>query len=228
MSETIVDKIVESIQEDIISNQLLPEQRLHIAQLAEQYHVGTGPIREALSRLLTTELVTTISQKGFRVAPISSSDLRDLYKTRAHVEDIALRLAIEQGDDAWEANMMATYHRLAKFEAELSIQHTDDYKEWESRHRAFNIALIDACGLTHLLRIQQHLYMLTERYRRQWLMAGIKHMQGLSYAKKQKKIMDAAIARDAELATTLLHQQYDNAVQVIEAYFIKQQTFDAS
>lgn len=226
MAETFVDKIYESIQEDIISNRLLPGQRLHIAQLAEQYQVGPGPIREALSRLLATELVVAISQKGFRVAAISQANLNDIYKTRAHIEALALRLSIEQGDDEWEANIIAAYHRLAKFESEHPIKKLEDYKEWEIRHRAFNLALINACELKHLLRIQDQLYNLTERYRRQWLIAGSKRIDGLPYAKEQKKIMDAALARDAPLATKLLHKHFETAIEVIASYFIKHNLFN--
>lgn len=227
MTETLVDKIHESIQEDIISNLLLPGQRLHIAQLADKYQVGPGPIREALSRLLATELVVAISQKGFRVAAISLADLYDIYKTRAHVECLAIRLSIELGNDKWEADILASYHRLAKYESETKIRNKDDYKEWENRHHAFNLALINACGLKHLLRIQDQLYNLTERYRRQWLIAGIKHLDGLSYAKEQKKIMDAVLARNVETATKLLQKHYESALKVIERYFIEHHLFES-
>ncbi len=226
MTATYVDKIFELIQEDIISNRLLPTQRLHITQLAEQYSVGPGPIREALSRLLSTELVVAVSQKGFRVASISPDDLNDIYKTRTHIESLALRLSIENGDDEWEGNILAAYHRIAKFESEHEIKNTDDYKEWESRHRSFNLALINACNLQHLLRIQSQLYNLTERYRRQWLMAGIKQTDGLSYAKAQKKIMDATLARNVETATKLLYKHYENAVKVIELFFRENHLFN--
>jgi GntR family carbon starvation induced transcriptional regulator len=225
MTKTFVDKIYEYLQEDIISNRLLPGQRLHITQLAEQYEVGPGPIREALSRLLATELVVSISQKGFRVSAISQADLNDIYKTRAHIECLALRLSMEQGNDDWEANILAAYHRLTKFETDHKIKNAEDYKEWENRHRSFNLALINACGLKHLLRIQNQLYNLTERYRRQWLIAGIKQVDGLPYAKEQKKIMDAALARNVETATKLLLKHYENATKVIELYFIENKLF---
>ncbi len=226
MSETLVDKIYEYIHEDIISLRLQPGQRLHIAHLAEHYEVGPGPIREALSRLTSTELVTTISQRGFRVMPFSQIDLRDIYQTRAHIEAIALTISIEKGNDEWEADIIGSYHRLAKFESEHPIKNTEDYQAWEMRHRGFNLALINACDLKHLLRIQQHLYTLTERYRRQWLLAGIKHSKGLHYAKEQKKIMDAVLARDVSLASKLLHEHFKNAVKVIELYFQENNMFN--
>lgn len=223
--KTLIDSIYAKIHEEIVSGHLHPGQKLHISQLASHYQVGLSPIREALSRLLATELVTAVSQKGFRVATVSLKDLNDIYTTRAHIEALALQLSIEQGTDEWEAKIIAAHHRLAKFESEHPIRNADDYKEWEIRHHAFNLALIDACGLTHLLRIQYQLYNLTERYRRQWLMAGIKQSHGLPYAKEQKKIMDATLARNAELATKLLRKHYENAIEVIGAHFSKHHLF---
>ncbi len=223
---TLIDSIYEKIQEEIIAGHLQPGQRLHISQLAAHYQVGLSPVREALSRLLATELVIAISQKGFRVATVSLTDLNDIYKTRAHIEALALCLSIEQGDDEWEANILATYHLLAKFESEHTIKKLEDYKEWEIRHRSFNLALINACGLKHLLRIQDQLYNLTERYRRQWLLAGIKRIDGLPYAKEQKKIMETALARNAPLATKLIHKHFENATEVIASHFTKSNLFN--
>lgn len=222
---TLIDTIYDQLYEAIISGELKPGQKLHIAQLADQYEVGLSPVREALSRLLATELVTTISQKGFRVCPVSLVDLNDLYRTRTQIEVLALTHAIEKGNDEWEARIIASYHLLAKFEAEHTIKTKQDYREWEMRHRAFNIALLSACDLKQLLRIQDQLYRLTERYRRQWLIAGMKHQIGLPYAKEQKKIMDAVLARNIEQATKLLTKHYDNASTVIRDYFIKKHLF---
>ncbi len=223
---TLIDSIYEKILEEIISGDLQPNQRLHISQLAAQYNVGLSPVREALSRLLATELVTSISQKGFRVAPVSSADLYDIYQTRIHIELLALQLSIEQGNDKWEADIIAAYHQLSKYESEHKIINTEDYQEWEIRHRAFNLALINACGLTYLLNVQSKLYNLTERYRRQWLIAGTTQIDGLPYAKSQKKIMDATLARNSDVATKLLRKHYENAVKVIESYFVKHNLFE--
>lgn len=224
-TQTLVDAIYQYLQEDILSGQFRPGERLHIAQLAARYKSGPGPVREALSRLLSTELVIAISQRGFRVAPVSYTDLHDIYQTRAQIEALALRLSIEHGDDAWEAEIIASHHRLARYEAEHSMTSVDDYKEWEIRHRAFNQALIGACRLEHLLRIQRRLYDLTERYRRQWLLAGIKQKKGVPYAINQKKIMDAALARNSELAAKLIFQHFAAAVKTIEEYYIKNKLF---
>lgn len=223
---TLTDTIYEQIYEDIIAGDLLPGQKLHIAHLAEKYSVGLSPIREALSRLSASELVIAKSQCGFIVSPISQRDLYDLYKTRSYIEEIAVKLSIENGDDAWEAAILAAFHSLAKFEEQsATLKTVEQYKEWERRHRAFNLALISACNLEHLLQIQAKLYSLTERYRRQWLFAGLKHAHGLQYAKEQKKIMNAVLDRDVQLALKLLHKHYEKAVKVIDDYFLAKNLF---
>jgi len=228
MATTLTDSIYNHIQEDIISGALEPGQKLHIAQLAQKYDVGLSPIREALSRLLASELVVAMSQRGFIVAPVSSVDLHDVYQTRAYIETTALTLAIERGDDAWEASIVASFHSLSKFETQQIFTSPEHYQEWETRHRAFNLALISACGLNYLLNTQQRLYQLTERYRRKWVHAGIKHPKGLQHAKEQKIIMDAVLARNTKLATQLLFQHYEKAADLIESYFAKHDLFNIS
>lgn len=224
MAITLVDKLYKLIHQDIISLRLKPGERLHIAELAKEYEVGPGPIREALSRLIATQLVVALSQRGFRVAEVSKSDLHDLYQTRTEIEAIALRYSILQGDDQWESNVIATYHRLAKYEEKIS-NNTRNYQEWEIRHRDFNKALISGCRLDNLLRIHAQLYDLTERYRRQWLLSGLKPAEGLPYAKEQKKIMEAALSRNTELAVQLLFKHFEKAVRIIESYFTEQKLF---
>ncbi|BBI76270.1 hypothetical protein HAALTHF_54310n [Vreelandella aquamarina] len=85
-----------------------------MSRLKEYYGVSTGPLREALSQLVSDRLVVAISQRGYRVAAMSLAELNDIYDARAQLEGLILRLAIERGDDDWEANVLATAHRLAK------------------------------------------------------------------------------------------------------------------
>ncbi len=215
------DEVYQAIYEDIMKGTLYPDQKLHIAQLAEKFDVGLSPVREALSKLTATNLVIAMSQRGFKVAPISLADLNDIYATRTHIEKIALALSIEKGDANWEAELLAAFHRLSQIEKKTKIAEMMEYRLWEKHHRAFNLALISACGLSHLLRIQENLYQETERYRRIWVFAGLEDHQVLQFSEKQKAIMDAALDRDAHKATTLLEQHFANAQKLIEKYLLK-------
>ena len=92
------------LRADILSTRLLPGQKLHIAGLAKQFSVSLAAVREALSRLVADGLVQASDQRGFRVSPVSSADLRDVTQTRVDIEGLALRRSIEkmrQGTRAW-------------------------------------------------------------------------------------------------------------------------------
>lgn len=209
------EKVYQQIYEDIISGQLKPGHKIHIADLTQKFGVGLSPVREALSMLTATDFVIAVPQKGFIVAPISVEDLNDIYETRTYVEQIALGLSIDKGNDEWEADSLSSFHKLYQFEVKQSITSIEQYKVWEERHRTFNQALIGGCGLKYLLKIQTKLYQQTERYRRQWLLARIEEGKMLYNALKQKKIMDAAISRNKDKALKLLEEYYQSAKQII-------------
>lgn len=210
------DEIYAHIYHEILDGTLKPGQRLHIQELAIKFGATLSPVREALGKLTATELVVAIAQKGFRVAPISLQDLEDIYHTRVAIESMALQLAIEKGDDAWEAALIAAFHRLEQFEKKSTLATWSDYQEWEKRHRAFNLALISACGLTHLLQIQEKIYVQTERYRRLWVKSALTEHKTLRFAEKQKEIMQAALQRDTKTALELLRNHYEKALERIK------------
>ena len=97
---------------DILSGALKPGDRMHIGRLQKAYRVGATPLREALSKLTSLDLVTSQGQRGFRVAPVSIENLIDVTRMRATLEIAALRLALTSGDRDWEAAIVAAEHRL--------------------------------------------------------------------------------------------------------------------
>ena len=74
-----------------------------IGPLAKKFGVSAVAVREALSRLVADGLVVVEDQRGFRVSPLSLSDLRDVTHTRIELECLALRRSIARGDAAWRA-----------------------------------------------------------------------------------------------------------------------------
>jgi len=212
------EEVYQAIYEEILNGDLIPNQKLLIAKLASKYDVGLSPIREALSQLVATNLVLAMPQRGFRVAPISFQDLKDVYSTRELIEQLALKLSIEKGDEMWEADLLASFHRLSHIEKKTTVTTFKEYQHWEKAHRAFNVALIGACGLIHLLRVQENLYRETERYRRIWFLAAMKKHQAIQFSEKQEAIMQAALVRDEPTATALLHQHFENAQKLMAEY----------
>src|SRR5881227_3354643 len=84
---SLTSAVQERLRSDILSTQLLPGQKLHIAGLAKQFSVSLAAVREALSRLVADGLVQASDQRGFRVSPVSA-DLRDVTQTRVDIEGL--------------------------------------------------------------------------------------------------------------------------------------------
>ena len=144
-------QILDSLTNDIVSGEFYPKQKLHIKTLKEKYNVGTSPLREALSQLIAKDLVISENQRGFYVSDISIDDLYDIYQARAKIESLCLDMAIDHGDDYWEANIIAASHRLNKYSKLKSI----DVDEWQNRHSLFHDMLVSGCKSPRLLQIRE-------------------------------------------------------------------------
>jgi DNA-binding GntR family transcriptional regulator len=148
-----------TLRDRVILGDLAPLARLKIADLATEFGVSPGAVREALSRLTTDRLVEARDQRGFRVAAVSLADLDDLTETRIQIEGLAMAQAIQRGDAAWETALRDSHAALAR--------RTPAPGDLEGAvlHGRFHDALVAGCGSPHLLGVRRALYDLAERYR---------------------------------------------------------------
>lgn len=202
------------LKQDIIRGRYAPEQKLLMDRLREHYGSSTGPLREALSQLVAERLVVAISQRGYRVAPMSLSELNDIYDARAQFEGLILRLAIERGDDEWEATVLATAHRLAKVS---DINTSDDLLDiWDQRHKAFHTAIASGCNSPHLLQMRNTLFDQVERYRHLWLQETVMSPQALERKRQEHAaLVDVILARDSAQADALMRDHLMTPVPII-------------
>jgi GntR family transcriptional regulator, carbon starvation induced regulator len=212
---TLADEIVDRLRGDIVSGRLKPNERLRFEALTASYGVSVSPLREALSRLSAEELVQPDAQRGYRVAQVSISELMDILETQKTLEILALRLAITHGDDAWEAQIVAAHHRLARVESRRALDDSEGWaQDWELRHREYHQSLIAACHLRWLKRFCSQLREHLDRYRN---IADVAPSRFPAIAIQHGAIVEATISRDAARASMLLQQHYDAAAKVILA-----------
>src|SRR5471030_2062849 len=111
---TITQDVYQRMRADLLACRLPPGQKLKIEELCQRLSAGSSAVREALSRLASDGFVVVEPQRGFRVAPLSLDELRDLTDTRCKIEELCLREAIANGDLDWESNLISALHRLSK------------------------------------------------------------------------------------------------------------------
>ena len=202
-AKTLVESSYNRLRSDIIAGKLAPGVKLRIEELRADYRIGGSPLREALNRLAGEGFVTVEEQRGFRVAPVSPDDLKDLSRMRVMLECEALRESISNGDDQWEAELVAAHHRLQKAEQSYG----KDLEEWELRNDEFHEALVAACTSPWLLRLRHLLYEQHKRYR---FIAILSQQEGRDVHQEHQDILQATLARDVTAAckATELHISY--------------------
>ncbi|MDB5576386.1 MAG: transcriptional regulator, GntR family [Bradyrhizobium sp.] len=202
-TDTKAERAAAVLQRAVLTGELAPGSKLRVNDLMKAYGIGATPLREGLSRLVAAGFVEANSQRGFRVVPISRSDLEDIIRTRTLVEIEALRLSMENGDDAWEANIVAALYRLNKAGQGHGEGAPEGGLTFDSVHKGFHMALIAACGSPRLLEMSAMLFDQTFRYRQ---IVRDKLMPHRPSQGDHKLIAESVIARDFATASDLLRQ----------------------
>lgn len=202
---TLAEGAYLQVRRDIIEGRLAPGEKLRVEHLKDRYGIGAGTLREALALLLSDVLVVAEGQRGFHVAPISLQDLADITDTRVLLETNALRQSIQNGDDEWEARLVAAFHKLSNSEERLEdkLDKRSDVREWEERNRSFHEALIGACDSPWQRYLIGLLYRQSERYRH---LAMTSNAMPRDVHAEHAAIIDAALKRDPERASLALEQ----------------------
>lgn len=196
----------------IISARLPPGERLIVANLAESFDAGQTPIREALMRLASEGYVIQEDQRGFSVAPVSRNELVQLTQARAEIEALALRWSIQQGNDEWEASVLAASHRLFKLE-KLAPDGAID-PAWNERHLAFHQALVAGCSNRVLLNMCRQLSERAERYRH----LSVRYLKTPRDDRAEHEALShAVLARDMAGAEALIRQHIETTTQTLLA-----------
>jgi GntR family carbon starvation induced transcriptional regulator len=213
--KTKTTDVSERLREDIANGIFAPNEKLQMDNLKERYGVGYSPLREALSRLVTQGLVQVKEQCGFCVAPLSLEEFYDLYNVRIHIETHALTLSIEHGNNDWEAEVVACWHKYAKY---LNADTHAKFNpiEWDNLQREFLFTLVKACQSPWLLKMRDMLYDQADRYRSLCLSMHYNNKEFLrKFSKDNKLLVAAVLARNKEKACQLTQKRWKNTIDII-------------
>lgn len=203
--ESLAQAAYRRLRQDIITGHRPPGERLRIAKLKTIYAIGPTPLREALQKLGQDGLVLALDNRGFAVADLDPAEFADLNTARTAIETQAIALSLAQGDDAWEARVVAASYIMQKEDAALARGPGPVSDTWERANADFHSAIVSACGSRWLLRLRAQLHDLCERYRRASVHQGLGTRDlGAEHA----AISAAALARDVARTTALTTQHF--------------------
>lgn len=205
---TAIEVVQEKLRDRIISGEAAPGERLHVQNLREEFGVSTSTVREAISRLLIDSLVVSEQQRGFRVAPLSLKDFRDITDARKMIEANALRISLEHRTEEWEAQLVGAYHRLSIVEARLIGEGKSEYAhDWEERNGHFHDCLVANCNNDWLVRFRRTLHQHSHRYN--WMLIRNAKALRRDVRDEHKAIFEAALEGDIPRCVTLIEDHIE-------------------
>ncbi|MFD2095498.1 GntR family transcriptional regulator [Corallincola platygyrae] len=210
-SQTRTNDAFLRLQEAIVKGEIAPGSKLREAELSQEYGISRGPLREALNRLEGRRLVRKVPHVGAQVVAMDLKELAEIYLIRENLEALACRLAAQQMSDE-------ALHALG----ELLNTH-EDYIHAQDGKRYFNqqgdldfhYQIILGSGNQSLVNLLcDELYQLVRRYRYTGSHRQSRPNQALA---EHKRIYEALVARDGELAALLMQRHIQTARRNIEA-----------
>ncbi|MGH7088911.1 MAG: GntR family transcriptional regulator, partial [Stellaceae bacterium] len=181
-------------------------ERLKVEQLVAFYGVGHSPIREAILMLSVSALVAHEHQKGYRVAPVSLADYDDVLLVYQRLYKLALTVAMDLGDEAWEERVVVQLHRSVKVPKVLPDGGAEARERWQLAYGNFHHQLLSGCGSPLLMQLIGDIGYRLERYVN--LFADLESDRDRDHHAEHRLIADAVTAR-----------QKTRALELIDRYF---------
>jgi DNA-binding GntR family transcriptional regulator len=194
------DRVYRLLRDAILTCEFQPGQELREQLLAERYHVSRSPIRDSLLRLEQESLVTVLPRQGYRVNPISVSDVEDIFGLRLLIEPACAAAAARADPTALQV--------LDNFRGIADMERTE--AEFLEYNKSFHRAVIDLSGNARMAAIA---FELDEQFQRLMRIS----LQSFNYEhvrhvfSDHEAIIDALQAHDSELASRLSYHHAERA-----------------
>lgn len=187
-------EIADAIRREILCGDLEPGTSAHQGDLARKYSVSRVPVREALRSLVAEGLVTWESQRGFRVASLTSEEAREILEIRALLEVQALQWAFSSID----------MHTIEAAQRTLALsQATSSIDEWSELNGRFHAIIVGPCRRPQLLALIVQFNNRIDRYIR-LLIASADYR--LRAEREHRAVLSAIEVGNLSAASSLLQQ----------------------
>ncbi|MFE9043442.1 GntR family transcriptional regulator [Streptomyces sp. NPDC007818] len=153
------DLVYDSLRAAIASGELRPGERINMEELGRTFGVSKIPVREAVKRLESENLLTSRVHAGMTVTAVDPDEIRGVYLARQAIEGLVARLAAEGGDASLVDDLAVIHEAMRRAledggEQALSRLNTD-----------FHRRLAAASGYRVLADVTEQLLLTIQRYR---------------------------------------------------------------
>ncbi|HEX7299136.1 MAG TPA: GntR family transcriptional regulator [Solirubrobacteraceae bacterium] len=184
----------DGLRQQILSLQRAPGDRILEVQIAEEFGVSRGPVREAIRALEGEGLVIREPRIGSMVVPIDERSAEELYSMREVMEAFAVRRALEQRPTQLLTTLSGT---LGEMETAVSEGAAEALVESDV---AFHTAIIVASNHDLLLQAWEGMTGLMK------ILMGLSARAGITDVDGHNLVIDAVRMRDADLCVQRLNE----------------------
>lgn len=202
--ESTAEIIARQLRTAIMNGVIAPGTQLGEADLAGQFQVSRGPLREAMQRLVQEGLLRSERHRGLFVIDLEPADVYDIYVARTAVERAAA-VRIMRADYQAAADSLEEAQELMRYAAQVN-----DPAAASDADLRFHESLVLAAGSPRLARMARTLLVET----RMCLSALQRTYRGVEErADEHGKMIDAIRGGDEELVLSLLDAHMEDAIQ---------------
>ncbi|TYL46954.1 GntR family transcriptional regulator [Marinomonas sp. IMCC 4694] len=209
-SATLSEDIAQQLSNAIVQGHIPQGSKISEPELAKQYGVSRGPLREAIVKLEGLGLVTRTANVGARVIQLNIQDMLDTFTMREALEGMAARLAAHNmpADE-----VLKLYALLDKHQAHLDNNKDDHYLQ-QGGNDDFHQRIIHASQNVKLIRLlTEELYAVIRMYRRHTADQRSDPRQAL---REHRAILDAIANHEGDLAELLMRRHISRASQLLK------------
>lgn len=165
----LYDIVYESIKERIADGVLRPGDPVSEINLAEALSVSRTPVRDAIRRLITENLLVAPANGPIQVYAPRAADIAEIYVTRAALESLAARMAAMAVDDEFIRQLRDIYENTMRLQAAENLSaptlSREVVKQAAMCNGLFHQAILDKAGNTRLCQLLGNLQPVIARYR---------------------------------------------------------------
>jgi DNA-binding GntR family transcriptional regulator len=200
---TKADVAYRQIRREIVEGVLPPGATLDQEALALRLELSTTPVREALSRLESEELIINRPHRKTVVAPLSFTLLEETYAVRLALDPLAAAFAASQASEEERARI--------KELGERELDGTDPVEHLH-HNRALHRSIYAACGNKVLVQMLDVLWDRSDRYRLATLKDDLTVVLAID---EHAAIVAAVLEGDGPRAADLMSEHVTDSLQRI-------------
>jgi len=200
------EAVYETLRGDILSGKLKPGEKIVISKLAKVFGFSEIPIREAIKKLESEDLLEGTPHVGTKVSKIEEKECIEIYLIRVELESLAAKLATPYLN---EVDLDFLGKKIQ--EMELAIKQ-NNYGILSSLNKDFHLRIYNAAPYPYLFKLIVDLW---EKVHRTLSVFVLTPKRAIVSTEGHKKILEAIRSKNAVLVGRLMRAQKNTSLKTI-------------